>query len=193
MSERMYIKNPYIAGSDWHDDLAADLAYGCVFCKTGLESLVANALNQKYNVLRALAVSQLKHKSTNGVKTVYEQVLLPGYVLFRAYEENLPLYDFQNVQGVIQVMRNTSGDWRLGQNDRGFADWVFCQGGLIGMSSAYDVGDKVRIYSGPLKDYEGCIIKIDRRSRNGLVEIKFGSKTWRLWLAFEMLDVCQVS
>ena len=193
MSESRYIDNPYVAGSDWHDELAADLPYGCVFCKTGHEKLVANAINQRYDALRALAVSQLKHKSTNGIKSVHEQILLPGYVLFRAYEEKLPLYDFQSVQGVIQVMRNTSGDWRLGLHDRGFADWVFCQGGLIGISSVYDVGDRVRIYSGPLKDYEGNIIKVDRRSRNGLVEIQFGSKIWRLWLAFEMLDVYQVS
>lgn len=193
MSKGLYLKSPYVTRSDWNDELAADLAYGCVFCKTGLESIVAHTLNQKYEALKALAVSQLKHKSTNGIKTVHEQILLPGYVLFRAYEENLPIFDFQSVQGVIQVMRNTSGDWRLDHNDRGFADWVFFHGGLIGMSTVYDVGDRVRIYSGPLKDYEGRIIKIDRRNRNGLVEIQFGRKIWRIWLAFEMLDICQVS
>lgn len=193
MSKGLYLKSPYVTRSDWNDELAADLEYGCVFCKTGLESIVAHTLNQKYEALKALAVSQLKHKSTNGIKTVHEQILLPGYILFRAYEENLPIFDFQNVQGVIRVMRNTSGDWRLDHNDRAFADWVFCQGGLIGMSTVYDVGDRVRIYSGPLKDYEGSIIKIDRRNRNGLVEIQFGRKILRIWLAFEMLDICQVS
>jgi transcription termination/antitermination protein NusG len=172
---------------DLFNALTADMHYGCIFCKTGQESIIAHSLTKKYEVLRALTVSQLKHKSVNGIKSLAEQILLPGYVLFRAYEENPPISDLQCEHGVIKVMRNTSGDWRLDDNDRRFASWVFNQGGLIGVSKAYAVGDKVSITSGPLKDYEGSIIKIDRRSRNGLVEIHFGERAWRIWLAFEFL------
>ena len=193
MSERSPLELQQITAEDCFQNLAGSLDYGCIFCKTGLEQSVARSLNQRYDGIKALAVTQLKHKSCNGIKTVCEQILLPGYVLFRAYEENPPLYEFTNAKGVIRVIRNTSGDWRLGFRDRSFADWVFEKGGLIGMSTAYYAGDKVHVHTGALKDYEGSLLKIDRRSRNGLVEIHFGNKTWRIWLAFEMIELCQVS
>ena len=59
---------------------------------------------------------------------------------------------------------------------------------MIGLSKVYRENDKVKVLNGPLKDYEGNILKIDGRSRNALVEFRFDERIWKVWMAFEWLD-----
>ena len=56
--------------------------YGCVFCRTGQEKVVAELLERKYEGLKATAVYQIKHKSVQGRKTTEQVVVFPGYVFF---------------------------------------------------------------------------------------------------------------
>lgn len=176
--------------SDWTAEDPQDMQYGCVFCRTGQERFVAYALSEKYEGVEATAVTQIKHKSLNGTKSTEEHILLPGYVFFRTRDQAPPFYDIHYIHGVIRLLRGASGQWWLLDDDCRFAHWVFDNGGQIGLSkAAYSVGDKVRILSGPLKDYEGNLIKIDRRSRNGQIEIRFDERVWRIWLAFEFVDL----
>jgi len=59
---------------------------------------------------------------------------------------------------------------------------------LIEVSRACQEGGGVVFESGPLKDDVGSVVKVDRHSRNGLVEIRFDDKIFRIWTAFEMVS-----
>jgi transcriptional antiterminator NusG len=166
-----------------------DPYYGCVFCKTGSEQTVAHMLSQKGEGMQALAVTQYKHKSKNGIKTIEESILLPGYVFFQCENAELSFSFLYTIADVIRLLRSPSGDWRIANDDCQFIKWVFQNEGIISVSKAYSLGDKVRILSGPLKDLEGNIIRIDRRSRNGMVEIRIHDKAFHVWLAFEVVDI----
>lgn len=167
------------------DGQERQIYYGCVFCRTTREKAVARALEEQFPGLKATAVSQIKHKSEKGRKFSIEQVLLPGYVFFQSTNNS---NDFFHIQNVIRVLKNSEGSWQLYGTDASFAHFVFEREGFIGISKARQVGDKVKICEGPLKDLEGCIVKIDRRSRNGQVEFRFDDRVWRVWLAFEMVE-----
>lgn len=162
--------------------------YGCVFCRTGQEKVVAELLERKYEGLKATAVYQIKHKSVQSRKTTEQVVVFPGYVFFYTEAENAVFPDIGHMSGVIRLLQGQEGQWTLSGQDFEFASWVFKQGGLIGLSKVYRENDKVKVLSGPLKDYEGNILKIDGRSRNALVEFRFDERIWKVWMAFEWLD-----
>ena len=162
------------------------LNYGCVFCRTTNEKFVAHTLEEQYPGLKATPLCRARHRSERGRKYTEEQIVLPGYVFFHCDGGVTP--DVFRIQYVLKLLKSHDGEWRLRGNDEAFAQVVFQNNGTLGVSKARRVGDTVRIDSGPLKDLEGQIIRIDKHSRNGLVALKFNDQMWKVWLAFEYME-----
>jgi len=162
-----------------------DIEYGCLFCRTGLEENVILRLQDVG--IRAVGVKQIRHKSVKGVKSHTLKVLFPGYVFFEANRET-EIQVLRYVPNVLRALSDGKDHWFLRGDNRKFAKWVMERDGLIEMSGGYREGDKVVFDSGPLKDYVGSVVKVDRRNRNGLVEIKFDNNVFRIWMAFEMVS-----
>ena len=163
-----------------------EMAYGCLFCITGNEMAVANQIQFLYPTRRAVAARQEKFKSVNGKKFKVEAVLLPGYVFFQA-PRNMLYLPWLRLPDVIRVLK-LDGAWQLFGDDERFAKWIFQYDGLLGFSKAYKEGERIRIHSGPLKDMEGQIQRIDKRGRSGQVALEFDNKTIMVWLGFDLLD-----
>jgi transcriptional antiterminator NusG len=159
--------------------------YGCIFCRTGSEAAVVQTLHQAESGVEALVVMQKKLKSEKGKVQEVEQIMLPGYVFFKTEQEALP---FLRYPYVLRVLHGSQEDWALRGSDEQFAKWVFQYNGVIGESKVYKMGDQVKIHSGPLKDWEGQIVKIDRKRRTGQVEVKLDNRVWRIWLTFDWLE-----
>lgn len=162
-------------------------AYGCVFCMTGREQEVAASIQRACPDVRATAVFQEKHKSVGGKKSRVRVVIMPGYVFFDAPDEpdialRLPRVD------IIRILKDDDNGWQLAGSDYEFARWLFSYQGCLEFSKAYHEGDRIRILSGPLKDMEGMISRIDRRGRSGQVTVRFNGRDVRLWLGFELID-----
>ncbi len=135
-------------------------AYGCVFCTTGKERVVAERLQQVCPEVRAVVARQEKHKSHQGKKSKVTVTFLPSYVFFEAAEDFDP-YGSLPREHVIRVLRGVGGTWRLAGEDLAFARWLFGYGGVLRFSKACKEGDRIRIISGPLKDMEGRITRMD--------------------------------
>jgi hypothetical protein len=75
-----------------------------------------------------------------------------------------------------------SGIWQLQGEDERFVRWLFQYDGLLGFSKAYKEGDRIRIISGPLKDMEGKIRRVDKRGMSGQVILSFYGKDVPVWL-----------
>lgn len=161
------------------------LAYGCVFCRTGQERRIAAAIERTWPNLCAHAAEYLKRRTTKGVVRLEQAVLMPGYVFFRAPRGLVLARPYPD--GVLKVLCTDAGQWQLFGRDEAFARWLFKNDGVIGMSKARQVGDRVQIQSGPLKDLEGMITRVDRRNRSGQVALNVAGKEIRVWLGFELL------
>ncbi len=160
--------------------------YGCLFCKTGCEALVAQRMEFSYEAITATPVTILKRRSKQGVKTLQPEILLPGYVFFKApltFYPRLKLPDDS-----IKLLKSQDGEWQLFGFDRKFASWVIEQNGEIGLSKAYKIGERITIQQGPLKDLEGYITKIDKRNKSGQVVLVINGREIRVWLGFELLN-----
>lgn len=91
------------------------------------------------------------------------------------------------MQNVIRVLSVDGGVWQLRGEDERFVQWLFRYNGLLGFSQAYKEGDRIKIMSGPLKDMEGKIRRVDRRGMSGQVVLSFCGKEIPVWLGFEMV------
>lgn len=89
---------------------------------------------------------------------------------------------------LLKLLMLPDSDWRLHGDDECFARWIFSLGGLITISKACQEGDRVKILSGPLKDLEGCILRVDKRNRSGQILLTFNEKTIKAWLGFDLVE-----
>lgn len=161
--------------------------YGCVFCMSGKETLVADAVQQRYPQVRATAIRQTKRRTCQGFTTLHDEVVLQGYVLFQA-PAGFSLQGALQADNIISLLTYSDGDWRLFGDDLEYARFIFRHNGVIGLSHAYRIGDRIQIVDGPLKDLEGHITRVDRRNRSGQVTLAFGGNTFKVWLGFDIIE-----
>lgn len=165
----------------------ADWALGCIFCKTGNEEAAVRLLETTSWLKRAFVPKKVEHRSEKGVKSTVERVLFPGYVFFLADERWTPTLAMYHADYILRLLRTDNG-WQLKGEDEALVRWLLQHDGLLDLSKAYQEGKRVVIKSGPLKELEGIITKVDRHNRNGRVTLElFGRKT-DVWLAFEMVE-----
>lgn len=162
--------------------------YGCMFCETGREDAVAAYINHRYPQIEALPVAQMKHKSQNGQRSYVRHIMLPGYIFFKTRESMLPL-ELTRIPGVFRVLYAEGREWQLKHENRAFAKWVYDCSGLIDVSKVYVEGEAVRIVDGPLRDIQGNILKVDKRNRNCLVGLRFNDNLFRVWMAFDYIQL----
>lgn len=172
------------------DEQSQNLAYGCLFCKTGKEQSVAEQIQTTCPNVRATTMRQLKYRTCKKVKTQEEAILLPSYVFFEAPSFMEPSIEFPT-QNVIRILSMDNGIWQLQGEDERFVRWIFQYDGLLGFSKAYKAGDRIRIISGPLKDMEGKIRRVDKRGMSGQVILSFYGKDIPVWLGFELVRTIQ--
>ena len=162
--------------------------YGCLFCTTGKERLVSRGIETTCPGVRTLIARQEKHKTVQGKKFRETVPLLPGYVFFQAECSAEPYATFPREHVLRLLTTGENRQWQLVGEDEKFAAWLFQCDGLLGFSKAYKEQDRIRIVSGPLKDLEGQILRIDRRGRSGQVALEFNGRRVKVWLGFELID-----
>ena len=163
-----------------------DKAYGCINVKVGDEKKVAQMIHTIYPEVETCVVTQVKHKSREGVKSYAFDIMLPGYILFYT-KEDTPVSQFLSITSVQHIVIYDDRKWHLRGDDLFYAKWIFENKGTIGVSVVFMENDVIKITEGPLKDIKGNIIRIDKRNRNALVSLGFGQQTYKVWLAFEWM------
>ena len=161
-------------------------SYGCVFCITGKERLVANGIELFSRSARARAVCQTMRRTSSGVTTLHDEVVIPGYVFFEA-PGNAELHDLIPGDDMISVLTYSDGDWRLFGEDENYAKFIFKYDGTLSLSTAHKIGDRIVIVDGPLKELEGMITRIDKRNRSGQVTVQFAGREQKIWLGFDIV------
>ena len=129
----------------------------------------------------------LSGKETNLAKWDEESVLIKGYV-FIYVPKNYDIRYIRSDNNPYKILKWQIELGKLFGDDLAYAEWVLQQDGLIGVSKAIKVNQKVKIVDGPLAELEGYIVKYDPRNRNCLVELHFMNREIKTWLPFEYTD-----
>jgi transcription antitermination factor NusG len=113
--------------------------------------------------------------------------LLPGYVFLASKEQ--PFWDeLIRFRYIIQPLRYGDGSMRLRGEDLEFVRWLQRHNGVIETSKAVEEGTKIRIVSGPLAEYEGKIVKVNKRRRCAAVRIESERITCTVWCSFDLVE-----
>lgn len=112
--------------------------------------------------------------------------MFPGYVFFETEDVDDLFYRLKRVNGLTKILRTGDDFTPLSASEKDVIERLGGDDHLVEISIGYKTGDKVTIAEGPLKDFEGEIVRIDRRKRTATIrvellgeerEIKVGLKT----------------
>lgn len=135
------------------------------------------------------AVMEYKKK----VKRLVNQPLLPGYLLIETECDLLPVVDYfyKESRTSYGLVRYGDRSFYLRGSDEAFAKWIASQNGHITSSKIkveknLEVGRKITVLSGPLKDLNGKIVSIYKDTKV-TVEIPFLDEIKRVNLPIEIV------
>jgi hypothetical protein len=157
----------------------------CVFCTTGNETAIAEELSRMDGVTAIVAKKQ-KKEWRRGTWCEVRKVLLPGYVFLYRHSALLAPAVSAKLQS-MRVLKYNDGSTLLIGRDRQFADWLWKQGGVIGISTALHRGSDVEITGGPLAELDGIITRIDRRKQIAKVTLDIAGGL-SVWMSFDYAD-----
>lgn len=169
------------------EDNAVNMEYGCVFCRTGKETALAETLQTHLPGVEAFVPSKLRLRRHGGTADEEKVILFPGYVFFRA-PADFPITKMNAYSETYFVLRSDEDHWQLYGADRDLAEQIYRSGGVVGFSKAWYEGDRIRIAEGFLKNHEGHIIRVNNRARTAQIQLDFVGRQTTLWLGFELID-----
>ena len=164
------------------------LKYGCISCRTGCEDRLTREISEKYQDMRVIFPKKKRVRRMGGTAIEEETGLFPGYVFFSTRAEELDLRDIFLKDYAYKLLKNPDGDWPLRGSDRRFAEMVFAEGGVIGFSRAFYEGDRIRVAEGFLKNYEGNIVRLNKRAKTAEIQIELHGRIVTMWLGYELLE-----
>lgn len=165
----------------------AEFAYGCLFCRTGREYEIVREITAAVPGIQALVPEKMRFRRTGGQLGQERARLFPGYVFLcaRPDADILPLVRLEHV---FRLLVYDDGSWHLRGSDRKFAGALFDAGGVIGVSRAYFEDNRIRIVDGFLKEYEGSIVRVNRRARAAEICVNVDGKLISVWLSYEVME-----
>ena len=170
---------------------------GCFFCKSGKEKDVVRSFEAMFPDSKAIAPTRSRYRRVKDGTIEEKTPLLPGYVFFVADTVSAGATDgfqqalqrFVRHDNVLRLLRYTDGSWQLQGYDDAFAKMLFDADGNIGVSQAcFDVGKRIRILSGFLKDHEASIVRVNRKTGSVEIKLDFQGKTMSMKLGFELVE-----
>jgi len=158
------------------------------FVKTGEEERVKARLEYRFkDGLRFLFPKRRLRERKNGQWNDVLRPLFPGYILINGPLGVEEYYKFKKVPGFWRLLSGEGGLVSIPQREIEFIDRLMENGEVIGPSSLYREGGRVRVIDGPLTGMEGRIVKIDNRKGRAKVIITFLNEDRLVDLAVTML------
>lgn len=158
----------------------------CLFCKTGSEEQVAAEIEKQQKV-RALVALQEKHKKLSKKYEIDRRIFLPGY-LFLYTNEEIRFDIIQKISNVYRILGDRNEICELSGYDRSFAEWLYLNDGIVGISRIRVSNGNLSVSSGPMRYFLNKIIRIDKHTKNALARIHLYDRVIDLWLAFDFDD-----
>ncbi|GHU77809.1 hypothetical protein FACS189462_0670 [Spirochaetia bacterium] len=159
-------------------------AFFCIFCKTGNETAVETFLRELgYTVISSLSERNIVK---NGKMIKENRHIIPGYVFFSNNGE--PDWDkIMDCKYVHYPLKYSDNTKQMREYDMKFVQWLIRHNDGIKISKVIQIGTKIKIIDGPLKEYEGNIIKVNKRQKCVAVKINTEGIINTIWLSYEYI------
>lgn len=157
--------------------------YFCVNCLAADEEEVVRRINKLLvnrvpeDFLVWLPKKEVREKR-NGKTELVERPMFSGY-LFLFWEgddeRQFPIYELRRIPGVTRILGYDDGSHSLKGRDLEFAHWLHMNGGFIRQSKVlYTEGQRIHICEGPLRGFDGNVIKVDKHHKRIVLRFDIG-------------------
>ena len=161
--------------------------YRCLMVTTGREEYVIRLMNA-IHLGRGLAPRKVRIRHIRGEWVQDEAPMLPGYVFIRE-EEPIPIWEYQQLQDVIRVLRyDQEPEGYMQARDMRFARTLFRAEGMVAPLQAVDEGDFIRITDGMLKDMNGTVLSVDRHKRQAKIRLELMVIPKVIYMSYVLLE-----
>ena len=116
--------------------------------------------------------------------------IFPGYLFVEAQEISPELFlKVKRIPGFFRFLLSNENIVPLSQVDVQLISHFLSFGQVVEKSVVYfDAGKRIRVVSGPLKELEGKIIKVDRRKGRAKVKLDMFENSFLIDFGFETLE-----
>lgn len=159
----------------------------CLFCMTGCEIHLVSELNHLNRECIALPFLRMKRRSEAGKSILVQEALLKGYV-FLFVPAGYDLASLQRGETAFRILDRRDNGGLLEGEDRKYAEWVLSCRGILDISQAIQINDRIKIISGPLLDLQGCVTGLSKRNKNYRVQFEMMGRSIDVWLPFELME-----
>ena len=159
-----------------------NIYYGCFFCRSGSEERIIHEMSISHPQMDCIVPKRVRIRRQGEKETV---TLFPGYIFFRI-SSSIDFRALVQKTDVYKLLQYPNGDWVLHGADLKIAMMIFEMGGVFILSKACYNDTGIQFLSGPLKEYENHITKIDKRAKTARVTMVFHGREMTLWLGYEI-------
>lgn len=144
-----------------------------LFVKTGEEDNIKERLmfRLKDSGIRAVVPKRCMRERRQGKWENKIRTLFPGYILLNGNISECNYDLFNNVPGVIRLLKDHSGPKEINPHEMIIINRLICNNDIIGFSSAYFEGESIVVTNGPLLGMEGNIIAVNKRKGRAKVRL----------------------
>ena len=157
----------------------------CIFCETTRENKVELFLQKTgYNVISALVERRI---IVNGKIENVLRSIIPGYVFFETENilDGIAWKEICKMQYIYYPLKYTDNENKIRGKDLEFINWLKRNDGVIKISKVIEIGNRINVLEGPLKDYEGKIVKINKRQKCVAIKLDGEGMENIIWLSYE--------
>lgn len=173
----------------WGENMSAIY---CLFCKPGSEQQVHKHLQRLG--YRSLIPYTERVIVRNEKRMNEKRKLFPGYVFVRdnpLTEDQLK--EIAAIEQVIRPLRYSNGQSMLVPEDASLVEWLWKREGMFEVSQVYKVGSRIRVLSGPLKEFEASIVKVNLKRNSVAIQLDGNSMLGRIWCSVELIELTENS
>ena len=166
-----------------------------LFVMTGMEDHVMEFLNQRVSRHSRDAHYKVFHPTrklahlNRGKKTIVSKALFPGYLFFKTEDTDYFKSVLRDCTKHLTILRGIDFSFEtMRQDEIDGIMLLLSESGEIDFSGGIVEHDKVRIVSGPLMNYCGEIIKINKRECKAKIQLNFMGKEITPYVGLNVLD-----
>ncbi len=116
--------------------------------------------------------------------------LYPGYIFYRTDELNTEVFwTLRRVPGFCRYLRYGDKPEPISGEDEKLLLHFLSFGEVVEASKVYfDVDNRIRVLSGPMRGLEGRIVKVDKRKKRAKVRLSLYEDSFLVDFGFELLE-----
>lgn len=154
-------------------------------CKRIERELSQTALDGQYHLLVPKKKIVERH---NGTVTEVERILFPGYILLQTECINEIYFRTLRLDHLYRYLKCNGSFEEILLEEISSIIYMVNEDGVMGVSDIVIVNEVVKVINGPLCNYIGFVVKIDRHKRRARVSFKFSGREHLIDLSINILQ-----